>query len=128
MKLRPAQIMIELVIALAIAMVAVVALIQNTTKSVSNSIYSRSQTTANGLVVEAIEWLRKEKNKSWPDFSAKSGIYCLNSLDWNTTSPCPTGQFKRDLSKSGDTVTVTVSWDEKGRNFSVSQSVTFSKY
>ena len=35
MKFRPAQIIIELVIALAVAMVAIVALIQSTTKSIS---------------------------------------------------------------------------------------------
>lgn len=128
MKLRPAQIIIELVIALAVAMVAIVALVQNTTKSVSNSTYSKSQTTADQLAVEAIEWLRSEKNKSWPDFSEKNGTYCLNTLDWNTNVPCSTGEFKRDLVKTGDSVTVTVTWDEKGQTFKVKQDITFNKY
>ena len=128
MTFRPAQIIIELVIALAVAMVAIVALIQSTTKSISNSTYSKSQTTANQLATEAVEWLRYEKNKSWPDFSAKNGTYCLNTLDWNTTGVCTTGEFKRDLVKTGDNLTVTVIWDEKGKTFSVKQDITFNKY
>ena len=128
MKFRPAQIIIELVIALAVAMVAIVALIQSTTKSVSNSTFSKSQTTANESASEAIEWLRSEKNKSWPDFSEKNGTYCLNNLDWNSSGICTTGEFKRDLVKSGDNLTVTVSWEEKGRPFSIKQDITFNKY
>ncbi|MDP1743653.1 MAG: hypothetical protein Q8L51_02580 [Candidatus Amesbacteria bacterium] len=128
MKFRPAQIIIELVIALAVAMVAIVALIQSTTKSISNSTYSKSQTTANQLATEAVEWLRSEKNKSWPDFSAKNGTYCFNTLDWNTTGVCTTGEFKRDLVKTGDNLTVTVTWDEKGKPFSVKQDITFGRY
>lgn len=128
MKLRPAQIIIELVIALAVAMVAIVALIQSTTKSVSNSTFSKSQTTADQLVVEAIEWLRSEKNKSWPDFSGKNGTYCLNTLDWNTTVPCSTGEFKRDLVKTDNDLTITVIWDEKGIPKSIKQDITFKKY
>ena len=128
LRLRSGQIIIELVIALAVAMVAIVALIQSTTKSVSNSTFSKSQTTATEYATEAIEWLRSEKNKSWPDFSAKDGSYCLNTLDWNSPSPCTTGEFKKDLVKTADNLTVTVSWDEKGQTFKVKQDITFNKY
>jgi len=134
MKLRPAQVLIELTIALAVAMVAILALVQSSTKSVSNSAFSKSQTQATQYASEAIEWLRNQKNSSWPDFSTNilaSDKYCLNTLAWvaGTCSNNMTGLgFKRQLNVSGSLLTVTVTWDEKGRSFSAKQSISFNQY
>ena len=61
MTFRPAQILIELTIALAVAMIAILALIQSATKSVSNSTYSQNQSQATNNITRAVEWLRNEK-------------------------------------------------------------------
>lgn len=130
MKLRPAQVLIELTIALAVAMVAILALVQSTTKSVSNSTFSKSQTQATQYASEAIEWLRNQKNASWPDFSGKSGRYCLNSLAWisGNCSDTMSGGFVRQLDISGNQLTVTVTWKEKNKDFSAKQVISFSEY
>ena len=125
MILRPAQILIELTIALAVAMVAILGLIQSATKSVSNSTFSQNQSQATNNITQAVEWLRNEKNTSWPDFiDHASGLkYCLNTLDWNTPNPCAdeTGR-NLDISVNGDQVTATVSIGNSN------QSIIFSRY
>lgn len=125
MTLRPAQILIELTIALAVAMIAILALIQSATKSVSNSTYSQNQSQATNNITQAVEWLRNEKNTSWPDFvdHASSPKYCLNTLDWNTPSVCTDGiERNLDISVNGDQVTAIVSIGNS------SQTVTFTRY
>ena len=134
MKLRPAQVLIELTIALAVAMVAILALVQNTTKSVSNATFSKSQTQATQYASEAVEWLRSQKNASWPDFSTRISVptYCLNTLDWNTPAACTSNMtglaFKRQLDISGDNLTVKVIWTEKNKDFSAKQTISFKEY
>lgn len=133
MKFRPAQVLIELTIAMAVAMVAILALVQSTTKSVSNSTFSKSQTQATQYASEAIEWLRNQKNASWPDFSAKlsASSYCLNTLAW-TAGPCTDNMpgliYQRQLDISGNQLTVTVKWTEKNKDFSAKQVISFSEY
>ena len=125
MKLRSGQILIELTIALAVAMIAILALIQSATKSVFNSTFSQNQSQATNYVTQAVEWLRSEKNTSWPDFVAQAASpkYCLNTLDWNTPSPCVGGLDRNlDISVNGDQVTAIVSI---GKN---SQTTIFSRY
>lgn len=125
MKFRPAQILIELTIALAVAMVAILGLIQSATKSVSNSTFSQNQSQATNNITQAVEWLRNEKNTSWPDFidHAASPKYCLNTLDWNTPSVCVDEIGRNlDISVNGDQVTAIVSI---GNN---NQTITFNKY
>ena len=125
LRLRTGQILIELTIALAVAIIAILALIQSTTKSVSNSTYSQNQSQATNSITQAVEWLRNEKNTSWPDFVAHAGSpkYCLNTLDWNTSGVCVGGIGRNlDISVSGDQVTATVSI---GNSI---QTITFNKY
>ena len=60
-----------------------------------------------------------------------SDKYCLNTLAWvaGTCSNNMTGLgFKRQLNVSGSLLTVTVTWDEKGRSFSAKQSISFNQY
>ena len=134
MKLRPAQVLIELTIALAVAMIAILALVQSTTKSVSNSTFSKNQSQASAYTSEAIEWLRNQKNTSWPNFSTKisASTYCLNMLDWNTPLACTSNMagssFKRQLDISGNNLTVKVTWVERNKDFSTKQNISFSEY
>ncbi|MEK7163793.1 MAG: hypothetical protein AAB768_01465 [Patescibacteria group bacterium] len=134
LRLRSGQILIELTIALAVAMVAILALVQSATKSVSSSTFSKSQTQATQYASEAVEWLRNQKNISWPDFSTRISVptYCLNTLDWNTPAACTSNMtglaFKRQLDISGDNLTVKVIWTEKNKDFSAKQVISFSQY
>ena len=122
LRLRSGQILIELTIALAVAVIAILALIQSATKSVSNSTYSQNQSQNTYNITQAVEWLRNEKNTSWPDFAAHaaSPIYCLQTLDWNTPASC-VGR-KVVFAVNGDQVTATVSIDNS------SQTIIFNKY
>ncbi len=134
LRLRSGQILIELTIALAVAMVAILALVQSATKSVSSSTFSKSQTQATQYASEAVEWLRNQKNISWPDFSTRISVptYCLNTLDWNTPAACTSNMtglaFKRQLDISGDNLTVKVIWTEKNKDFSAKQTISFKEY
>lgn len=125
LRLRSGQILIELTIALAVAVIAILALIQSATKSVSNSTYSQNQSQATNNITQAVEWLRNEKNTSWPDFVAHAATpkYCLNTLDWNTPSVCSGGiERNLDISVNGDQVTAIVSIGKS------SQTITLNKY
>lgn len=136
MKLRPAQVLVELMLAFAVAMVAILALVQSSTKSLSNATVSKYETQATQYANEAIDWLRAQKNVNWINFNNRKSnrYYCLNTIDWNTTGDCGnttmTTSFGRyvDLYGSDDTVIkakVVVKRD--GKDISI-QNIEFRNY
>ena len=62
---------------------AIVALVQITTKSLSNAGFSKSKSGATAYAVAAAEWLRNQRaSLGWDTFSSKAGqTYCLNNLN-----------------------------------------------
>lgn len=136
--MKRGQMLVELLIALGVATLAIVALVSITTRSVSNAGYSQRQSTATAYATQAMEWIRSQKNTDWQTFSAHSGLYCLNSLAW-TAGACPatkvldSGTFARDVTISSPTpqqiqAVVTVSWSEASKDFSTKQTTIFSRY
>lgn len=87
---------------------------------------------------EALEWLRAEKEEDWPTFqAAATGTYCFNTLDWNTTGPCPNvfgspSIFKREatFNSQGSQITavITVSWEEVGNHYQVPIRTVFAPW
>jgi|SRR3989344_1644719 len=128
--------LVELLIALAVATMAIVGLVSLTTRSISTAGYSKRQSTATAYANQAMEWIRSEKNADWQAFSTHSGSYCLNSLVW-TTGSCPkildSGTFSRGVVISSPApqqmqAVVTVSWSEAGKDFSAKQTTIFARY
>ncbi len=140
-KLVSGQVMVELLLALAVSALALVAMTQVATKSLSNSGYSRNRSEANKYAVEAIEWIRAQRSShTWSIFSALSGSKCLNQEPLTTDIVSqPLGNctgatiastiFTRYVTFSNPgQADVTVSWNEKGRTVSSVQSIIFKQY
>jgi len=124
--LNSGQSLIELLVALTLIMLVVVAVVGLAAVSIKTSYFAKRETTAKRYAEEAMEWLREQKKSNWTDFLfAKSTTtgqkYCFNSLSWSSAGACTTtfgGIYKREatLLRSSDnknvTVTVVVSWTD----------------
>lgn len=127
------QSLIEVLTALAVVLLVIVALIRATTTSMKGSDFAKTQASATSYGQEAIEWIRAERDKSWDDFYSKATpdpglVYCLNSgltlLSELSEGACTgddsyslDGKFKReatltDLGGNKIEVKVTVSWQD----------------
>ena len=119
------QMLIELMIALSVVMMTLVALVQISTKSLSNAGFSQKQAVAESFVSREMEMIRSTKNKSWDTFYANTT---------NETNVAIAGtEFTKTITYTKPdantvTVTVTVSWTEKDKPFSSRQNTVFSKY
>ena len=132
------QSLFEVIVALGVTGLVLLALVAVATISIRNSTFSKNITLATRHSQEAIEWLRAEKTSDWISFANHvnaSSHYCLPSLTWSypVSSNCPVSQVipstifirRADFSGPsdsngdgrGDTVTaiVSTSWtDSKG--------------
>lgn len=103
------QSLIEVLVALSLAVLAIGALVSVTVTSVKNAQFSQNQTQAEKYAQEGMEWVRlqKESLPSWSAFSGKSSPspYCINNLDWNLPFSCGASNitgtiYKRELNLS----------------------------
>lgn len=135
---RPAnygQSLIELLVALTLIMVVIVAVVGLAAISIKTSYFAKRETTAKRYAEEAMEWLREQKKNDWAIFlftkSTTAGqTYCFNSspvTSWPLAGACSNanldGIYKREatLLRSSDnknvSVTVVVSWaDSSGEH------------
>ena len=90
MKIQKGQSMFEVVLALFIITMIIVAVVILSTNSISNSLFSRNKTLANRYSQEAIEWLRSEREANIALFKTRAtGVYCLQQpIDWLNTGSC----------------------------------------
>ena len=131
--LNQGQSMFEVVLALFIITMIIVAVVILSTNSISNSLFSRSKTQASRYSQEAVEWLRNERETNSEDFviATNTAVYCLksNPPSFTETGACSSDEFitgtifKRQVtfttsdvfSKSIINATVVTSWnDPKG--------------
>lgn len=134
------QSLYELIVAIAISAIIVVAVVSLATSSILNSSYSKNKSVAGTYAQQATEWLRGQRNANITNFSGKSSVagttWCLpdNPLSssltasWKICSGTDTDkitgtQFLRQvklitttfLTKTQIEADVTVSWtDSKG--------------
>lgn len=125
------QSMFEVVLALFIITMIIVAVVILSTTSISNSLFSRNKTLANKYSQEAIEWLRSQRESNSANFiiSANTINYCLDSLTFSKKRVCTNTEiitgtiFKRELTFSKSVIstkniidaTIVTSWsDSKG--------------
>jgi type II secretory pathway pseudopilin PulG len=90
------QSLFEIILALAIATIIIVALVALASSAIRNSNFSKNKTLATRYSQEATEWLRGERDGDFDAFFLKAAIpqYCLSSLVWAeaTVGPCTSGQ------------------------------------
>lgn len=123
--------MFEVVLALFVITMIIVAVVILSTNSISNSLFSKNKTLASRYSQEAVEWLRSERENNFNNFSqfADTPTYCLDGLNFLNTGLCssdetiPDTTFERVLYftkqvSSGKTIidaTVVTTWnDSKG--------------
>lgn len=128
------QSFIELIAALVVISIALVALVSLITRGIANSTFSRTKTLATSYNQEALEWLRGERDRNWALFYQHTAVnWCLNSLNWTVQGSCggaviTNTPFSRTVSftrVNPGTVTATsiVSWND-GNGYHESQSTT----
>ena len=82
------QSLIEVLVALSLAVLAISALVSVTMTSVKNAQFSKNQIQAEKYAQEGMEWVRLQKEKNtWAVFSDTTvKTFCINSLptDWIT--------------------------------------------
>lgn len=119
-KLSSGQSLIEVLTALAVVLLVIVALIKATTISMRSGGLSKAQAQATAYAQEAIEWTRAERDKDWDNLLL--GDFCMNELSWLSGGACADftlgDRFKREVSLTGGgnqvKVEVVVSWQEAG--------------
>jgi Tfp pilus assembly protein PilV len=104
-KTTKGQSLFEVIIAIGITSMILVAIINTAILSVRNTSFSRNKTLASRHSQQAVEWLRGERDANWDTFSARSNtVWCMSNLDWTKNRICtdtdniPTTPFKREIS------------------------------
>lgn len=84
MKPETGQSLFEVVLALAVAALIIVAIVALATTSIRNASFSRNQSLATRYAQEAIEWLRGQRDEDWDAFTTRAltPLWCLRSLSW----------------------------------------------
>jgi hypothetical protein len=110
------QSLFEVVLALAIATIIIVAMVALASSAIRNSNFSRNKTLATRYSQEATEWLRGERDTDFDTFFARAAnpLFCLKTLNWSdaTIGACTDGQeipgtlFKREVGFARTTVLV----------------------
>ena len=116
-KSKSGQSLIEVLTALAVVLLVIIALIRATTSSMKGSDFSKMQVLATRYAQEGIEWIRAERDKDWDNINVHTtgAPLCLMSLAWSSDN-CDENdyidgtKFKRQatLTKEGEKVKIEV--------------------
>jgi type II secretory pathway pseudopilin PulG len=101
------QSMFELLVAVFVIAISLVAILGLVTGAIGNTTFSKERTQANKFTQEAAEWLRSERDTNWLTFKGKGDAdgnkYCLPDLMYwptATTGTCgatiPNTNFTRE--------------------------------
>lgn len=120
--------LVEVVLAIAVAAVVLVAMAVLSTRSLTTSNFSRSKSQADAYVQEGMEWIRNQRRSlGWTAFYADPacGPSCGDLGNGYTRS----ATFTKDPGPPEKvTVTVTVGWVESRKTFNVKQTTVFNQY
>ena len=148
MNLQKGQSMFELVVAIAICALIIVAIVSLTTVSINNSSYSKNKALASTYAQQATEWLRGQRDTNIDTFignATAAPARCLQDLDFTRPAVNPavdcTGKimdtpFVRWVSfntslQGGKTVVeadITVSWADSQGTHTVRSATNFSDW
>ncbi len=144
--LEEGQSLFELVVAIAISALIIVAMVSLATNSIKNSNYSKNKALAASYAQETTEWLRGQRDSNIDSFiiSATTPNWCLANLAFTKPAVNPSScteviagtPFRRWVSFSisvlgGKNVvqaTVTVSWTDSGGVHEVKSATNFSDW
>ena len=108
------QSLFEIILALAVTTLIIVAIVALTSTSIRNTTFSKNKTLASRYSQEATEWLRGERDTDFSVFETRAltPLYCLPALSWGsaTIGACASGQqiantlFRREVSFSSSVV------------------------
>jgi len=119
--MKKGQVLIEVIMAFAIAVVALLGLIQLSTKSVSSSGTAKRESQATAYAQQAMEELRAGK-ANWDEFCSDTSVsVSLDIFTITTAKNC-------DNSKKFVSVTVAVTWDENNKTKTITQQTQISRY
>ncbi len=122
-KYNKGQSLFEVILALALTTLIMVALVALVSNSIKNSAYSKNKTYATRHTQAASEWLRGQREEDWDVFSTNflfcptpPHVQCLDTFAWGNCGTCSDTEFidnlfKREVSFSDiatDSVTVEV--------------------
>lgn len=151
MKFENGQSIFELVMAIAISALIVVAIVSLATLSIRNSGFSKNKALAATYVQQAAEWLRGQRGDDMTVFEtgivkAENVARCFNVLGWDSLNACPAGDkisgtpFTREVTfsqtdtvKNGSVITVydadiVVSWSDAQGIHEVASATSFSDW
>ena len=144
--MRRGQIILEILVAVGVATVAILALVQVATRSVANSGFAKRQSVATAYAAEGMEWVKGRRElEPWAEMQARSGQYCLNSFPGGLgglvvgncggavilgTEYTRTVTFTQSVvsGTEQDAVVVVVQWTEGGRVVNARQETFFLQY
>ena len=114
MKTESGQSLFEIMLALAITTLIIVAIVALTATSIRNTTFSKNKTLASRYSQEATEWLRGERDADFDAFETRTltPLYFFPSLSWAAASigACTSGQeilntpFRREISFSSSVI------------------------
>ncbi|MEJ2347576.1 MAG: hypothetical protein P8Y17_00035 [Patescibacteria group bacterium] len=139
------QSLFEVVIALGLATLIIVAIVSLATNSIRNTSFSRDKTISTRYTQEATEWLRGQRDEDWDAFitnvtfcPAPPYTQCLDTLSWGDCGSCGSDElienrFTREVSFSditADSVSmeVKVSWSDSQGSHEVRNSTTLTDW
>ncbi len=138
------QSLFEVVVALAISALIIVALVALVSSAIRNATYSKNNSLAASFAQEATEWLRGERDNDANTFLAntQTPVWCLPDLNWDIPGTCisenaiPGTPFIRQVSfavsqAGGKTVieaNVTVSWQDSQGSHQVASATNFTDW
>lgn len=138
------QSLFEVVVALAISALVVVALVSLVSGSIRNATFSKNKSLASNYAQEAVEWLRGQRDSDVATFVTNSltPTWCFANLDWNSPGVCgsnaniPGTPFTRvatfDVNVEGGKniveVSVDVSWTDAQGVHQIKNTTNFSDW
>ena len=126
-KLNKGQSLFEVMFALSVAAMILVAVVALVATSIRNSTFSKNKALANKYASELSEWLKKERNNGWNSFSQQLGTtdsnWCMVDLLWTGQKhSCAASDFitstifKRQMDVTAGTnsyeFSITVTWSD----------------
>jgi len=144
-KFKSGQSVFEVILALGLITLIMVAVVALAGISIKNSSYSRSSTLATRNSEAALEWLRGQRDENYDDFytRAENLKWCLPNLNWNDASIGKCGDedliegttLKREVEFNIDSLDSTsvetlvkVYWSDAGGYHEVSSVTDFSDW
>lgn len=141
--LQSGQSLFELVVAIAISALVIVAIVSLVTNALRSATFSKNNAAANALASQAVEWLRSERDNDISVFltNASTPYWCFANLDWTTPGICAVGNqinslFTREgnfqiATVSGKTIiqsTIKVTWTDSQGDHEINNSTDFTDW